>query len=192
MEAIKKYKIKGENKQLEIYVDNTPTSPREWDNLGKMICFHNKYNLGDETKLKANMFDSWEEIKEYLKREENAEIIIPLYIYNHSGITMKTTSFGCRWDSGQIGFICTSKEKIREWFQIKKVTKKYIEKAKENLICEVETYSQYIEGNIYEFKLIENGKEIDSCGGFYGYNFEENGLFDHANVIYSQLIEIGS
>ena len=31
--------------------------------------------------------------------------ILPLYLYDHSGLTMSTNDFGDRWDSGCVGFI---------------------------------------------------------------------------------------
>jgi hypothetical protein len=33
---------------LKIMLDCDPQNPREYDNLGKMICWHRKYRLGDE------------------------------------------------------------------------------------------------------------------------------------------------
>lgn len=32
-------------------------------------------------------------------------LMLPLYLYDHSGITMNTTGFSCPWDSGQVGWI---------------------------------------------------------------------------------------
>ena len=31
-----------------LYFDPEPTSPREGDNLGTMVCWHSRYNLGDK------------------------------------------------------------------------------------------------------------------------------------------------
>lgn len=33
---------------IEIRQDELAGSPREWDNLGTMVCFHRRYNLGDD------------------------------------------------------------------------------------------------------------------------------------------------
>lgn len=33
---------------LKIVHDEDVESPREWDNIGKMVCFHNRYSLGDK------------------------------------------------------------------------------------------------------------------------------------------------
>ena len=35
--------------ELKIVQDTDPESPRTWDNLGTMVCFHKRYELGDKT-----------------------------------------------------------------------------------------------------------------------------------------------
>ena len=90
---------------IEIYPDQSPDSPREWDNLGTMVCFHKRYDLGDKHDYDENNYDSWDELKEDIIKQENVHTILPLYLYDHSGITMNTTGFSCRWDSMRVGFI---------------------------------------------------------------------------------------
>ena len=153
----------------EIYPNQDAESPREWDNVGIMICFHKRYSLGDKHDLKSNSFGGWEEVKEYLIKEMKAKIILPLYLYEHSGITISTTPFSCRFDSGQVGFIYTTAEKIKEAYGVKHITKKVLEKATKCLQGEVETYDQYLTGEVYGYKVFdEYGEEYDSCWGFYG------------------------
>jgi len=169
---------KGYN--IEIYYDNDPLNPREeFDTLGKMICFHNKYNLGDKRKewyeKEPHYFEMW------LKELKGKYVILPLYLYDHSGITMNTTGFSCPWDSGQVGYIYVTYDKIEAEYGWKVMTKKRIEKIKEYLRGEVETYDQFLTGNVYCFVTKdENNEELGSCGGFFGYKWEENGLLDHA------------
>jgi hypothetical protein len=168
--TIGKYRI-----DIEPYID--PESPREDDNLGTMICFHSRYNLGDKHNYDHRDYNGWEEMKYAIIKKDDVAIILPLYLYDHSGITMNTTGFSCRWDSGQVGFIFISKEKIREEYGVKKITKKLIEKIKTYLINEVNTYDQYLRGDVYGFRITEldeNGedvKEVDSCWGYYGIDF---------------------
>ena len=50
--------IENERYKLEIFDDLDPTNPREFDNLGIMVCFHSRYILGDETNLKSSDFSS--------------------------------------------------------------------------------------------------------------------------------------
>ena len=162
------YKLTN-GKTLQVIQDNNPDSPREWDNIGTMICFHGRYNLGDKHNYKHQDYSGWAEMEKAITKNESPAIILPLYLYDHGGITISTSPFGCQWDSGQIGFIFVSKEKLRKEYGVKRVTKKEIEKAEKCLIGEVKTYDDYLTGNVYGYKVIDSeGNEEDSCWGYYG------------------------
>lgn len=242
--VIETYK-KG-NIELGIIYDNDALSPREWETVGKMVCWHRGYNLGDK-----HDYDSPEDFLRYLLMEileddgvfdasglleilrgkrdkyrfidydgtirvfqqyyvhykrryewgmlfefegtleelsvndyyieslsmemDSGELmglileskmitILPLYLYDHSGISMSTGSFVGRaqhaeWDSGQVGWI---------------YGKSAIEDIEKILKSEVEVYSNYLEGNVYGYELYDGDELIDSCYGFYGMNYEEN------------------
>ena len=179
--------------------------PRDWDNLGKMVCFHRNYSLADNHSLSSNMFCSWDEMENYLTKEYKAEVILPLYLYDHSGITMNTTGFDCRWDSGQVGFIYATREDILNEYGGKKITKTLREKVEEVLLSEVEVNDQYITGDVYYFEEEQckvvvkvpkdefdagnyaNAEEecewehYDSCHGFYGTAID-NGIVENSGA----------
>ena len=180
--------IENEKYKLEIFDDLNPCSPREFDNLGTMVCFHRKYNLGDETELKSSDFSSWEELESYLYKEENALIAIPVFMYDHSGLWINTTGFSCPWDSGQVGYIYISKEKVRREYSCKRISKKLKEMIREMLCSEVDLYNDYLCGNVYGFTLTdrENAEEIDSSCGFYGTDYIENGIFDYVSSYFTK------
>jgi len=165
--------------KLEICIDESSESPRRWDNLAKMVCSHKRYNLGDKHDYKHDDYDGWDEMKKAIIKKEKAVVILPLYMYDHSGITISTSPFGCRWDSGQVGLIFVSRENAVKEFG-KRITKEIKEKITDIINIEVKTYDQYVRGDIYGFNLKnkENGEE-DSCWGFYGDNVFENGMSDH-------------
>jgi hypothetical protein len=121
---------------------------------------------------------------------EKKIIILPLFLYDHSGITMNTSGFSCGWDSGQVGYIyITRKQAVEEWGK-KLCTKKVVERATKYLEGEVETYDQFLTGEVYGYRVlapllpgdIEDGdnpqdeefddlrEEISSCWGFFGYD----------------------
>ena len=180
--------IENEKYKLEIFDDLNPYSPREFDNLGTMVCFHRRYNLGDETELKSSDFSSWEELENYLYKEENALIAIPVFMYDHSGLWINTTGFSCPWDSGQVGYIYISKEKVRREYSCKRISKKLKEMMREILCSEVDLYNDYLSGNVYGFTLTdkENAEEIDSSCGFYGTDYIENGIFDYVSSYFTK------
>jgi len=93
-----------------------------------------------------------------------------LYLYDHSGITMNTTGFSCPWDSGKVGWIFITKEKARKEFSWVRITKKRLEKIEGYLKGEVETYDQYLTGDVYGYRITDTDteEEVDSCWGFYG------------------------
>lgn len=158
--------IKYRGYDIKIYYDECPESPREWDNLGIMVCFHRRYSLGD-----SHNFNEPEDFIEFVR--ENNPIVLPLFLYNHSGISMSTRSFIGRahhaeWDSGQVGWIYVEKEKIKKEYGWKKLTKKRREKIIQYLIGEVETYDNYLTGEVYGFMVEKDGDDVDSCWGFYG------------------------
>lgn len=158
------------NYKIEIIQDESPFSPREDDNLGTMICFHSGYNLGEKHDYNHQDYDGWDEMKDAIIRNEDVGVILPLYLYDHSGITMNTTGFSCHWDSGQVGWIFISKEKMRKEYSMKRVSKKLIERVKGYLEGEVKTYDQYLTGDVYGYRITntETDEEVDSCWGFYG------------------------
>lgn len=163
--------IKNDNKRVEIFYDEYLDSPRDWDNLGIMICFHQKYNLGDKHSYDSTDYNGWDDIEKAITRDENAAVILPLYLYDHSGITIKTTPFSCRWDSGQIGFIYTSKKNVRKEFEVKHITTKIREKVKEILLGEVKTYDQYLNGDVYYYDYYVDDNLVDGCGGYFGIDY---------------------
>ncbi len=157
--------------KIKIFVDNNPSNPRlEWDNLGHMVCFHKRYNLGDKDNNQYKTFDynSWDEMEKAIIKEEKAYIILPLYLYDHSGITISISPFSCPLDSGQVGFIYVTKEDILKEFCCKNITKEIKEKAKNILIDEVKIYNMYLTGEVYGYTIEDSGSDlIDSCWDFY-------------------------
>ncbi|WMC09544.1 hypothetical protein PU634_10490 [Oceanimonas pelagia] len=127
---------------------------------------------------------------EHLVPYEMRLIYLPLYLYDHSGITMSTGSFGCPWDSGQVGWIfVTYREVLESWTDWKRITPARAEKVGDYLRAEVEVYDLYLTGNVWGFEAYEHDEDedpedgvfLDSCWGFYGDPDEpnENGMAGH-------------
>ena len=166
--------IEHEDYNIKVYHDDHAESPREWDNLGTMTCFHGRYSLGDQ-----NFFKTSQDLMKWTKRKD--VISIPLYLYDHSGITMNTTGFPCPWDSGQVGWIHVERKRVREEFKKKRVSKKLLKKVVEILRAEVGIYDSYIRGNVFGYEIEDKeGEHIDSCWGYFCY---DHMIEDAKNVI---------
>lgn len=169
---------------LEIGLDIHALNPREYsDPISRMLCFHSRYDLGDDLDYRVDDYDGWYEVKKAIEEDENVVVIKPVYLFDHSGITISTTPFSCRWDSGQVGWVWITKESIEENYG--ECNEENTEKAVSMMMTEIEEYDDYIRGDVYEYTLYEkvtcecckhvDMEHIDGCSGFYGYtNLIEN------------------
>lgn len=158
MDSVNAFTVEGLT--VKLYQDEDATNPREdFDNAGTMVCWHKSYTLGDKHSFAIpSDFEEW--------AKANKALVLPLYLYDHSGITMRTSEFGDPWDSGQVGYIYILPEKIHEeWGKGPHAYKK----ARICLVGEVETYDMYLRGDVYGYVVEdEEGKSLDSCWGFFG------------------------
>ena len=163
--------------RIEIYLDEDPPNPRtEWDNFGHFVCFHGRYCLGDKHDMSLEDAEELEKSKDVIS--------LPLYLYDHSGLTIRTYPFSCPWDSGKIGFVYVTKEEVRKEYSCKLVTKKIKEKVINLLRSEVEEYDNYLTGEVYGYRIVDdNEEERDSCWGFFGNEWREMILSDCKQMI---------
>lgn len=117
---------------------------------------------------------------EYIKRTYGATVILPIYLYDHSGLSMSAGTFGKnpgypyndQWDAGMVGVIFDTPEQIE---------KTGINPDPENieaaLRAEIEEYDRYLRGEVFYISESIPGLEDkeDTIGGFIGeeYAFEE-------------------
>lgn len=171
---------------VKIFTDYDPPNPRGNDNLGTMICFHRRYDLGDKHSYK----DSSEFIN-FLNKLKGKVVWLPVYGLDHGGMRVATTDFNDKWDSGRLGTIyVTHKKLVKGYGKDWETNPIYGEdKIKEYLKNEVKEYDQYLSNDTYRFVLYEANfqthldtdelEEIDSCGGFFGDDWKNNGLLEH-------------
>lgn len=212
MKPVKRYR--NGNLILDIYNDENPGNPREYsDNFGVIVYKHRQYNLGD-VEIKGDVCEFLMELMEFketrvewwyrrygspgnellqalLAEFSKHHIWMPIFLYDHGGISLSTTSFigkahHAEWDSGMCGFIYVTSKKAKEEFPN---DLDYASKALNLLNEEFETFKEYAEGEVYGFILYEEQKcdlghrhlvEKDACWGFYGYDHQKSGLIDTA------------
>ena len=165
MDAIQEHEYRGFI--IKIHYDELYHSPRdEFERMGKMVCFHSRYNLGDN-----HEYSSYDELMEYLNEDTGSQWL-PLFLFDHSGLAMSTTGFSCPWDSGQVGVIYMTRDEIEKEYP-KKEYPDQVDRAKNYMKSEVKTYDDFLRGNVYGYTIEpkDTNKNIecdDSCWGFYG------------------------
>lgn len=172
---------------IKVYPDDESVDPRkEFDHMGIMVCWHRRMNLGDvqpdespEDWFKANIEGYTESYLDERDLDElwslfaKSNLIIPIMAYEHGGITIRAYNYGNwpdqMWDCGQLGFIYVSHDKIRKEYNVKRISKKTLERARTCLLSEISEYDDCLTGNVYGFEIESpEGEDIDSCWGFYG------------------------
>lgn len=179
--------------RIRIESDTDACDPREdFSNMGIMVCWHGRYNLGDEQpKCDA---------EEY--REENCPegtITLPLYLYDHSGLSMSTSGFSCGWDSGCVGFIYVTPETIiKEYGNDSEESR---EKARNVLVSEVNLYDLSLRGQVWGYTVEKlpacdscghiEPEDVDSCWGFFGDDKKDvlDQFRDHIDDEYHHLLD---
>ena len=147
--------------------DPCPDSPANWDNVGRIAYCSRHHVLGTENVSKERL----DEIRDGI---ESGDLVgLPVYAYVHGAAMIKAAEsnpFHCPWDSGQSGFVyCTKQEAIKEFG--KKILTQSVKAA--TLRClrgEVDTFSQYLEGDVWGYRVLVDGEEVEACWGIYGHD----------------------
>lgn len=167
------YAKKGGSKSAKLQYDR---SAKEWvlsSNNNIFDKWFTEYTFFPKTLKDSDMVKECilecladNDLKELADRNN---VILPVYIYDHSGITIScshTYPYNDRWDAGQVGWIYADYDDIKNEYGA--VNTENIEKAKEVLVSEVSTYDDYLRGNAYGYIIEKDGVEVASCWGYLG------------------------
>lgn len=164
--------------RIEIFPMDCADNPRDWENLCKIVGYHPRYHIGDED-IKMNLEDM---LKDIYQREDIL-MVRSLYMLDHSGVAFSIDDFNDPWDSGQVGYIYVTYPRAMEMFGM---TREEIDNHIDNLSVdivrnmksELEAYQQYCNGDVYAYVVSKNGRMVDSCAGYFGTAWTENGLWE--------------
>lgn len=161
--------------------DDMPVNPREeYTNNGKIIHWHKRWSSFGEIDISKNgRFTNKKDLEDWIKKEYNAFVLVPIFMYDHSGVAIRTYPFTCPFDSGQVGYIFATKEEVKNTF--KSTGKKAQEKYIKLLVDEIETYNQYLANDVYclvqeTYDNDKNPINYDTVGGFFGLDYAIQGL----------------
>lgn len=143
---------------------------------------------------------------------------LPMYLYEHSGMTVscgeRKYPYNDQWDSSEIGWIVMSKETAVK--ELGAGEDDWKEKAEACMKAEVESYDNYLTGDVWYYTLYEsalpvgeneNGvvvktgkpvsgedawEEKDSCGGFEGSYLIKSGIPENVGDGLQEALESGN
>ena len=155
---------RAERWTLTIERDEYTENPREWENLGEFFTRSARYV---ESELDSTLDFSDYTLEELEKAlEKQGYICARVSVYDHSGVRVYLGSPCCRWDSGYIGLYVVNKQRARDWLNVKRITTRIKKKIFDIMESEVNTFNNWLNGNIFYFNVERNGEQLDSCGGF--------------------------
>ena len=96
----------------------------------------------------------------------------PIYAYIHSGMSVSTTPFSCRWDSGVLGQVAVKRPSKGGGFKTRKAFMKHLE-VMTNVL------NSYIQGDCYAIVIEKDGVQTDYLCGFIG-DHKTSGILDEA------------
>lgn len=163
----------------ELQYDFGTPSAAEWMPTGCYVSEDLRL-VGDDSALYKQIFENMDrsELEDLLETSEDV-IVMPLYLYDHSGLSISTGSFIGRalhaeWDSGQVGYIHMTKKQAMDELAMRDgegklvplTDKTWRKRAEGYLNAEVDECDSYLRGEVYGYRTFEGLDEADSCWGF--------------------------
>lgn len=171
----------------KIFYDNEPKNPRLNEVNNRIICWHDKYHLGDrhsyhsekelleELMKKSNIhpeetsvdMDNFESEKGKILKELKKHIpIIPLYLYDGKFPEMTCAAERGRQQGEFVGYIFMDEEMLDKLIQTS--GEKRLNDAVWDMLEDVDLYSNYISGNNFLLELYKDGEHFCEVSGFTG------------------------
>lgn len=132
-------------REIKIYQDERIESPREWNNLGKIVIISREY----DERLNEEQFSSMEELKKAMIKTNN----IPIFYDERIGLYISDEE-NCN------GYIYVSNAMIIKEYG--SINEENFKKARKCMKEEIKIYNKYIQGEVYAYTT-----DNDSCCGYY-------------------------
>ncbi|MBO6225339.1 MAG: hypothetical protein J6N72_07820 [Psychrobacter sp.] len=166
---------------VEVCQDSTADSPRTWTDstfVGGEVRVPREVDRGSNfEEFVANY------CRDILSCKITDIVWLTVYKYEHSGVAYSVEPFGDRWDSGIAGFIYETKEALRKEHNVKRISAKISESVKNRLTGEIETYSNWANGDVYEVGIESANQEYTR---YMGWLLDEG---DNLDTVANELIE---
>ena len=163
------------NRSSSIQPNNFKDAEEWYDSIMGEGAFNRQRNssLQEKKGVVAFAFDICKNLSKAKK------VAFPILSHEHSDIRYYLGTSIDYWEGSIAGFAFIDKSKVYEEFGVKKITSQIVEKVKSIVERQLKAYTDCVNGYVYGFTLYnKDGEEIDSCGGFFGYEKDEDMLKD--------------
>jgi len=150
--------------KYSMYNTPDPTEDMPW----RMVTTHKKYEFRNDVEVDRTYFSAWTDELNNIVKNEGAVLYLPVYMMDHSGITLSTVPFGGdhgNFDSGQIGYIFATREEILETYDVKRLSLSTKVLVLEDLNRIINLYTIFLEGAV-EIDIMNNDGEIITTRSF--------------------------
>ncbi len=186
-------------------------SPRDFEDNVSTFCVKSNYFQGDknailklteEIRSHKNYKQSFEydydfsNLADLFELAKNIDLFAAysyIYSYTHSGTTISTEPFQCRFDSCKSGFAYVTKDEARVNFQCKKITRKIVQQCEDIIKTEVKELDNYLNGGEeYYFVSLENseGSIIDDLGHVAYSNLKDGSYLQDFNEEHHEALKV--
>lgn len=180
---------------VKIGYDEDAYSPRsDGYNAANLVLWGRNYDFPNDAGIDLDAFSGWDEVAKELSENYDALVVSPVWVYEHSGIALKagearTYPFDDPWDSAQAGVAYVTRQ---TWSECQGTawtgSDEDVATAHRLIQGDVETYSKYVNGEVYYYSIQDfDGEVVDACGGFYGYEDVESEAKGAANELEHQV-----
>lgn len=153
-------------RKIDFMIDRCPSNPqKEWENAGVIACQRlTRYSIGEETIHGS--------VKEFSRELPKGSIVMPFFLRDAGDIKLALEPFYTSQDP--IGVIYATPQSIVHIYGDNTPASR--RHARKSLAGELETYTQYLNGECYGMRTIHEDGEVDEVFGFFGSNVFENGM----------------
>lgn len=168
--------------KIVIEYDDTPENPmKNWDMIGREAILKNRDSITGKPDLVLWVDELWDEdiddeltLTEYLEREAGAVVVVPYKLYDGGSHGVSLEEVDDILADG--AFFLTEEDLKREFGNVEDAK----ERARECILANMKIQTMYYNGEVFGYVVKEGDDVLDSLWGFYGLDFEKNGLLEEA------------
>lgn len=151
-------RIDGKYHYAELAVDNESIDLSDLidGHLGHFVCRHGKHERIHFPNEKGI---------DYLSKQG---VAVPVYMLDHSGISVRTQPFNDEWDSWQWGWLVTTDTEIRSWYGMSADAPINVDAVISQLVAQVTMVDKYFSGDVWGYQVFHEEELVDSLWGIIG------------------------